>query len=82
MDRHPSATEGELSRLRALVVNEDTLAAGPLLRPEDAARLLSVRTSWVYDAVREGKVPCIRVGRHIRFTREMLEAWIAEQTRA
>jgi excisionase family DNA binding protein len=52
---------------------------GPLLRPEQAAALLSVKTSWVYDAVRTGKLPCIRVGRHIRFTRRMLEDWLARQ---
>lgn len=51
---------------------------GPLLRPEQAAELLNVKTSWIYDAVRTNKLPCIRVGRHIRFTRTMLEAWLAE----
>ena len=50
---------------------------GPLLRPEEAAALLSVKTSWVYDAARTGKLPCLRVGRHIRFTRSMLEAWLS-----
>ncbi len=49
-----------------------------LLRAEDAARLLSVRTSWVYEAVRAGTLPCLRVGRHLRFTRGMLEAWLLE----
>jgi excisionase family DNA binding protein len=49
---------------------------GPLLRPEEAAALLSVKTSWVYDAVRTGNLPCIRVGRHIRFTQGMLEEWL------
>jgi excisionase family DNA binding protein len=58
-----------------------TLADGPLLRPEDAARLLSVKTSWVYEAVRAGRVPCLRVGRHIRFTRAMLEDWLAKQAK-
>lgn len=57
------------------------LTEGPLLRPEDAARLLSVKTSWIYEAVRAGRVPCLRVGRHIRFTRHMLEDWLAEQTK-
>lgn len=57
------------------------LIDGPLLRPDEAARLLSVRTSWVYEAVRAGKLPCIRVGRHIRLTRQMLDAWLASQTR-
>jgi excisionase family DNA binding protein len=56
-----------------------SLADGPLLRPEQVAHLLSVKTSWVYEAVRSGRVPCVRVGRHIRFTREMLEEWLAEQ---
>ncbi len=52
-----------------------------LLRPEDAAWYLNVKTSWVYDAVRRGLLPCRRVGRHIRFTRSMLDDWLAEQTR-
>jgi excisionase family DNA binding protein len=58
-----------------------TLADGPLLRPEDAARLLSVKTSWVYEAVRAGRVPCLRVGRHIRFTRGMFEDWLTAQAK-
>jgi excisionase family DNA binding protein len=58
-----------------------TLAEGPLLRPDEAAHLLSVKTSWVYEAVRTGRVPCVRVGRHIRFTRPMLDDWLAEQPR-
>jgi len=40
----------------------------PLLRPEDAAELLSVRLSWIYEAVRAGRLPHVRVGKHIRFT--------------
>jgi excisionase family DNA binding protein len=54
----------------------------PLLRPEEAAELLSVRTSWIYEAVRAGRVPHLRVGRHIRFTRRDLECWAAEQRMA
>jgi len=54
---------------------------GPLLRPDQAAVLLAVKTSWVYDAVRTGSLPCIRVGRHIRFTRGMLEEWLNDRTR-
>jgi excisionase family DNA binding protein len=57
------------------------LVDGPLLRPDEAAALLAVKTSWIYEAVRTGRLPCIRVGRHIRFTRAMLQRWLAEQTR-
>ena len=48
----------------------------PLLTPAEAAELLAVKPSWVYDAVRAGTVPCLRIGRHIRFTRPMLEDWL------
>jgi excisionase family DNA binding protein len=51
----------------------------PLLRPTEAAELLSVRPSWIYEAVRANRLPCLRVGRHIRFTREMLEEWLNEE---
>ena len=59
-------------------VAESTLAEGPLLCPQDAATLLSVKPSWIYEAVRAHRIPCLRVGRHIRFTRAMLEQWLAE----
>jgi excisionase family DNA binding protein len=52
----------------------------PLLRPEEAARLLSVKTSWIYEAVRTRRLPCVRVGRHVRFTRQLLDEWVAENT--
>jgi excisionase family DNA binding protein len=44
-----------------------------------AAELLNVRVSWVRDATRLGQLPCLRVGRHLRFTRAMLEEWLAVQ---
>jgi excisionase family DNA binding protein len=52
----------------------------PLLKPPEAAELLAVRTSWIYDAVRAGTLPCLKIGRHIRFTRPMLEDWLATRT--
>lgn len=45
--------------------------AEPLLNCEQAAALLNVRVSWVRDAARLGHLPCLRVGRHLRFTRPM-----------
>jgi excisionase family DNA binding protein len=29
------------------------------------------------EATRTGRLPCIRLGRHIRFTQQMLEEWLA-----
>jgi excisionase family DNA binding protein len=51
----------------------------PLLTPRDVAELLSVRVSWIYSAVREGRMPCVRLGRHIRFVRTQLEHFVLDQ---
>ena len=48
----------------------------PLLTPAQAAQLLAVKPSWIYEAVRSGTLPCLQIGRHIRFTRSMLEEWL------
>jgi excisionase family DNA binding protein len=68
-----SATNHRLVEPRALRLDN------PLLKPDQAAELLAVRTSWIYEAVRTNRLPCLRIGRHIRFTREMLEEWLREQ---
>lgn len=39
----------------------------PLLNVPELANALKVRVSWVYGETRRGKLPMIRVGRHIRF---------------
>ena len=51
----------------------------PLLDCQSTAALLNVRVSWVRDAARLGQLPCLRVGRHLRFSRVMLEDWLAGQ---
>jgi excisionase family DNA binding protein len=43
-----------------------------LLTVEEAAELLSVPVSWLKKRVANHAVPCTRLGRHIRFTREQL----------
>jgi excisionase family DNA binding protein len=50
--------------------------AEPLLDAAAAARLLSVRPSWIYEAVRAGRLPHLKIGRHIRFLRSDLESWV------
>jgi excisionase family DNA binding protein len=71
-----------MTSLDALPLNTASVPARlsvPLLRPAEAAELLSVRPSWICEAVRTNRLPCLRIGRHIRFTREMLEEWVAHQ---
>lgn len=48
----------------------------PLLTAEEAARLLHVPKSTLYELVRSRHLPHIRVGRSLRFTRGQLGEWV------
>ena len=50
----------------------------PLLDARDVAALLRIPRSTVYELVRRGCLPCIRIGRHVRFVREDPERALAE----
>jgi excisionase family DNA binding protein len=41
-----------------------------------SAELAIANRPATYEAVRSGSVPCLRIGRHMRFTRAMLENWL------
>lgn len=53
----------------------------PLLTTDEAARLLRVPRSTLYELVRSRGLPHVRIGeRGLRFTRSDLHEWIAENT--
>jgi excisionase family DNA binding protein len=53
----------------------------PLLDANEAARLLHVPRSTLYELVRSRGLPYVRIGeRGMRFTRAGLEEWIAANT--
>lgn len=55
--------------------------AAPLLTADEAARLLHVPRSTLYELVRSRGLPHVRIGdRALRFTRADLEEWIAQNT--
>jgi excisionase family DNA binding protein len=66
---------------RSLVNATETIVSleEPLLDAEQAAALLNVKPSWVREATRSRRLPHIKVGKHVRYTRPMLEAWVARQ---
>lgn len=47
-----------------------------LLTVTDVAELLNVRVRWVYDAVAKGRLPALRVGKHLRFRRREVAAFL------
>lgn len=57
-----------------------------LLLAEEVAEKLKVKASWVHDRTRarcpeEEKIPCIRLGRYVRFDEAEISAWIARGCR-
>lgn len=53
----------------------------PLLTADEAARLLRVPRSTLYELVRSRGLPHVRIGeRGLRFTRSDLDEWVAENT--
>ena len=52
-----------------------------LLKPADVARRLGVSRSWLYEAAREGRVPCLRLGGAdgpLRFSEDDLAVWLEQ----
>jgi excisionase family DNA binding protein len=53
----------------------------PLLDAAEAARLLNVPRTTLYELVRSRGLPHVRIGaRGLRFTRAHLQEWISENT--
>ena len=55
-----------------------------LLRPVEVARMLGVSRTWLYDAARDGRIPCVRIGGPggpLRFVPQDLDNWL-DQARA
>jgi excisionase family DNA binding protein len=49
----------------------------PLLTIGEAAEYLNVPARWIADAVRQRRVRCTRIGKHVRFRVEHLDELIA-----
>ena len=44
----------------------------------EAAELLRVKVSWLYERTRTNSVPHVKLGKYLRFDRDELVAWVAE----
>jgi excisionase family DNA binding protein len=49
-----------------------------LLTPDDVCALLKVKKSWLYDAVENGAVEAIRLGKQLRFRPSALIRYLEE----
>ena len=53
----------------------------PWLTIQEAAGLLRVPVSWLYERTRTNSVPHVKLGKYLRFDRDELIAWIDEMRR-
>jgi excisionase family DNA binding protein len=62
--------------------NEAGAARAALLwRPREAARALGISQRLLWQLTRDGAVPCVRIGRAVRYSPQALKAWVAGQER-
>jgi excisionase family DNA binding protein len=53
---------------------------GELLTVREAADLMKLRPQYVYELVRQGRLPAVREGKYVRIPRKGLEEWTREKT--
>jgi excisionase family DNA binding protein len=51
------------------------------LTVQEAADLLRVHVSWLYERTRTNSVPHVKLGKYLRFDRDELMAWLNELRR-
>ena len=51
---------------------------GDVLTIEELSVYVKVSKSTLYKLVREGKIPCQKVGRHWRFRKDAIDNWLVE----
>lgn len=51
------------------------------LTVQEAAELLRVPVSWLYERTRTNSVPHVKLGKYLRFDRDELAAWVDELKR-
>lgn len=53
----------------------------PWLTVQEAAEMLRVPVSWLYERTRTSSVPHVKLGKYLRFDRDELSAWLDELRR-
>jgi excisionase family DNA binding protein len=61
--------------------SKDTVRDKELLAATDVADIIGVKETTVYKWCKEGKLPCLKVGKHWRIRREALEDFLRESER-
>lgn len=50
------------------------------LRPRDAARTFGISPRTLFTWTKEGRIPCVKIGRTVLYSVSELQAWLARQS--
>ncbi len=77
---HLAAAQGAVAA--RLIMQQGTSThsepASPLLNADQIGERLQLVKSRVYELIRQGKLPALRIGKHVRMEPDRLEQWISE----
>ncbi|MHB1012308.1 MAG: helix-turn-helix domain-containing protein [Desulfobacteria bacterium] len=54
-------------------------SSGEVLTIEELAEYLKIPKSTLYKLVREGSVPCQKIGKHWRFHKDAIDLWLMQR---
>lgn len=62
--------------------NENKTGLQPLWTVHETADLLHISERTLWALTNQGAIPCVRIGRAVRYDPRDIEAWLARQKRA
>lgn len=60
-------------------MSKESISSKLLVPAREAAKLLSLSPRKLWSLTTSGQIPCVRIGRSVRYCPDDLRAWIDEQ---
>jgi len=60
-------------------MTNNTVGIRLLVRPAEAAKMLAICERSLWSLTKRGEIPCVRVGRSVRYDLADLRTWIDQQ---
>ena len=60
-------------------MQQTTIQPVLLMTARDAARALAISERQLWQRTKDGEIPCVRIGRSVRYSPDDLRKWIEEQ---
>ncbi len=65
-----------VAREEEVFQKKEVPANGEIMKIDEVARLLRIPESSLYRLAEEGRIPCVKVGKHWRFRMSTLSRWM------